>query len=112
MSTPKAAENNFIKLTDDEFYDQFEFVTNHFDDNASYDGNMFETYGVELEHVLSVANSKEGEHRVWTIMDDDDGNMCICNGYHLVNRIGYLITTTPCLPNTEYFIQDPQDDND
>jgi hypothetical protein len=52
--------------------------------------DKFETYGEELEYVLKIANSEP--NRVWTLVDGDDGNMYIVNGYHLVNRINYFIT--------------------
>ena len=57
-------------------------------------GCMFEIYGEELNHVLSIANSTP--RKVWTLTDgdDDNGQAClfIVNGYHLVNRFGYVIT--------------------
>ena len=32
-------------------------------------------------------------HYVWTIVDDgDEGNEYVCEGYHIVNRMGYLVT--------------------
>lgn len=52
--------------------------------------DKFETYGEELEYVLNVANSEP--NRVWTLVDGDDGNLYIINGYHLVNRVNYFIT--------------------
>lgn len=52
-------------------------------------GRMFETYGEELDYVLSIANSEPG--RVWTWLDCD-GEMVVGSGYHLVNRVGYFIT--------------------
>ena len=56
-----------------------------------YVEDKFETYGEELEYVLKIANSEPD--RVWTLVDGDDGNMYIVNGYHLVNRVNYFITT-------------------
>ena len=32
---------------------------------------------------------------IWTLLDGDDGDLYLANGYHLVNRIGYLISTVP-----------------
>lgn len=78
----------------DEFFEKYKPVKNHIDQNAANDGCMFETYGDELKHVLSIANSPDCR-KVWTIMDGDNGSVFIGNGYHLVNRIGYLITEVP-----------------
>ena len=58
------------------------------------DGYGFETFGDELDHVLTVANSEP--ERVWTVVDGDDGKWYIVNGYHYVNRIMYAITEVPC----------------
>ena len=70
----------------DKFYSP---VKNHLDENASLDGIMFETYGEELQYVL-----KQDIKSVWTYIQGDDGVYIIPN-YHLVNRIGYFITSTP-----------------
>lgn len=77
----------------DLWFDTFEPQKNHLDENASYDGYMFETFGKELEYVLSV--SRETPNRVWTLVDADNGKLYICSGYHLVNRMGYFITKKP-----------------
>ena len=53
---------------------------------------MFETYGKELNHVISVANNPKTANTIWTIVSNDDGNLFYTSGYHLVNRFGYLIT--------------------
>ena len=82
--------NNDHKRSEDWLTENFTFIENHIDDNASLDSCMFETYGEELEHVLN-----ENEAHVWTYQDDDNGNPCITSGYHVVNRIGYLISEEP-----------------
>lgn len=55
--------------------------------------DKFETYGQELDYVLSVADT--APRRVWTLVDGDDGNLYIVDGYHLVNRVNYFITENP-----------------
>lgn len=79
-------------ITDDQFYDRYKPIKNHLDDNASFDGCLFETYGKEIEHVLLVRDSEP--NRVWTVVDAD-GQTIISNGFQLVNRIGYIITEIP-----------------
>ena len=51
---------------------------------------MFETFGKELEFVKD-----QPENKVWTLMDDDDGNLVITTGFHVVNRVGYYVTEIP-----------------
>lgn len=75
--------------TDDDFYEKFNPIKNHINDNASFDGCMFETYGEELEFVQKTA--KETPKKVWTILDCE-GKLYLGAGYHYVNRFGYLIT--------------------
>lgn len=96
-----------VSMTFEEWMDKYKPIHNHLDSNASFQiqeedddsgkGIMFETYGMELEYVLSIANSEP--QRVWTYMDGDTGTF-VGDGYHLVNRIGYFITEVPCEMDT------------
>lgn len=88
------------QITEDTFDELVTLIPNHIDDNASFDGNMFETYGEEVNFVIEMAK----QNRVITIIEgdgesDDDGeyspNMYYVSGYHMVNRIGYLISEEP-----------------
>jgi len=89
------------QLTEEQFDNQFELVPNTLDDNASFDGFMYETFGDELIIVQQMAK----ENRVITIIEGDEDvenefgeptlNMFYVSGMHLVNRIGYLITKEP-----------------
>ena len=72
----------------DEWEAKYQPIPNHFDGS-----DKFETYGEELDYVLSIANTEP--NRVWTLIDGYDGNLYITNGYHLVNRINYFITKNP-----------------
>ena len=76
--------------------------------------DKFETYGEEVDYVLSVANTEPD--RVWTLVEGDDSNLYITNGYHLVNRLNYFITKVPCELEYEeypYFIfEDEEQENE
>lgn len=75
----------------DDWLANFKPQINQFDGNASFDGMMFETYGAELEYV-----SRQEPNRIWTIIDSDESDVpLVINGFHQVNRIGYLITAVP-----------------
>ena len=83
------------EMTEDEFDQQYPLVTNHINPNASWvigdgPGCLFETYCEELDFVRS-----QDPRTIWTFVDGDDGNQYVISGYHLVNRIGYLISTVP-----------------
>ena len=74
-------------ISDTEWAKKYKPIKNHLDDNASCNGEMFETYGEELEFIRQQDPSK-----VWTYADDAEGNTYVASGYSLVNRIGYFIT--------------------
>lgn len=65
------------------------------EDMCSFSGCMYETFGPELEYVLSKVKDK----RVVTILEGetDEGEMVLfyTSGYHLINRIGFLILDKP-----------------
>ena len=42
----------------EKFVNKYKPIKNHIDDNASYDGFMFETYDKELEFVIEKAKEK------------------------------------------------------
>lgn len=71
--------------------DTFQPITNHFDENAAYDGCLFETYGQEVAFV-----AEQAPGTVWTLLDTDEG-LVLNSGFHLVNRIGYIVTERPAL---------------
>jgi hypothetical protein len=73
--------------------------------------DKFETYGEELDYVRSVYD--EDPRRVWTLVDGDDGNLYIVDGYHLVNRINYFVTEVPFegkFMEVPYYIYDEEDE--
>ncbi len=96
-------------LTEDEFYKEFKPQRNHLYDNASFDGCMFETYGIELDYVFGMSKS----NRVVTILEgyfeeeenfvNTDGvevgeiipNLYYASGFHYVNRIGFFVLENP-----------------
>lgn len=78
-------------------------VTNHFDGT-----DKFETYGEELDFVRA-----QDPRCIWTLVDGDDGNLYIVDGYHLVNRINYFITEVPFegeFLEVPYYIYDEEDE--
>lgn len=92
--------DNFIEMTEDEWFKTYKPMKNPIDPNASFDGYMFETYGNEVELVKN-----QDHNRIWTYGDGDDGGMYIWNGWSIINRIGYFITELPCPDNTIIQIQ-------
>lgn len=88
---------------------KYEVMSNHLTNGID---EKFETYGKELDYVLSIANTEP--NRVWTLVEGDDGNLYIASGYHLVNRINYFITHNPCELEYEeypYFIYEEEEED-
>lgn len=79
-------------ISADLFESKFKPMQNHIDNNASYEGAMFETFGAELEYVWEV--HKTSPNRVWTVCDGDNGPF-IGSGFDYVNRLGFIITEIP-----------------
>jgi hypothetical protein len=92
--------DNLIELTFEEADEQFRFMVNNYDENASFDGLMFETYGDEVEFVKSQSPDK-----IWMYGEGDDGGLYIWSGWGFVNRIGYFISQNPVPDNTTIQIQ-------
>ena len=83
ISTPK-------EMTYEKWLDCFQPATNSLTSNAPFDGLMFETFGAELDYVRTMP-----ARQVWTLVEGDENELIIIDGYHLVNRIGYFITDRP-----------------
>jgi len=83
--------DKFVEIDFDEWCDTYKPIKNHIDTNASFDGEMFETYGDEVEFV-----KQQDPAYIWMYGDGDDGGSYIWSGWHFVNRIGYFITDVPC----------------
>ena len=87
--------NNFIEMTFEEADEQFHFILNSYDENASFNGLMYETYGDEYEFIKSYDLAK-----IWMYGDGDDGGTFIWSGWGFVNRIGYFVSEKPVPENT------------
>ncbi len=82
-------------ISTDEFWDEWGVI-------QKSDGVMFEFEDVKDEPV----------NRVWTILESgggDDGNWYASPGFHVVNRMGYVMTKKPWtdeLRDAIYFLDD------
>ena len=76
------------EITEDNFDEVFKPQQNHLDDNASFNGWMYETYGEELDYVFNLAKTTK---KVWTIIEGDNDTMYYVTGFHYVNRLGFIV---------------------
>ena len=106
------------QITEDEFHEIYRPIKNFIDSDASWDGELWETFGEELTYCFELAKK---ENRVWTILECDDieydpddsdaveedeenypkACMVIVSGFHLVNRMGFMVTEVPYTEETE-----------
>jgi hypothetical protein len=101
-----------LEITEDEFDERFPLVTNHLNPNASWgsgkeDGCLFETYDEELEFVR-----RQDPRTVWTLVDGDGDDQYLVSGFHVVNRVGYLISTVPLPEGLDIEVRIPNENAD
>lgn len=77
-----------MKMTWEQFEERFQPIKNHITKREEFNGWLFETYDDDLAFVMDFAN--KNPEQVWTILDCD-GATVIGSGYHLINRMGYII---------------------
>ncbi len=90
----------FVRLSEEDFDKKFTTIKNHFDQNASWNGEAFETYGQELDFVR-----KQNPDQIWTMVDGSDDTCFLLSGYHLVNRLYHLLTKESVPENIEYEVE-------
>ena len=94
-----------VTLTEDEFYEKYNPVKNHLKLDAAFDGQMFETYGEELQYIHDLNNINGSFRRtIWTIIEAE-GKLYYNSGYHYVNRLGYLVTKEQVPENKEILVE-------
>jgi hypothetical protein len=74
-------------------------IKNHLDSNASWNGEMFETYGDELAFV-----QEQDYHLIWTYTETD-GASYLVNGRAFVNRIGFFVCEVPWIDGENFTIK-------
>jgi hypothetical protein len=85
--------NDPIEMTEDEFSTRYPLLMNHLNPKASWaignhTGCLFETFGEEFEFIR-----RQDPATVWTLVDGEDGDLYIRNGFQFVNRVGYLVSS-------------------
>ena len=96
------ADGDFVAMTFCDWSDKFQPIGNHISDGQGFDDCLFETNGAELDFVIEFG--KENPERVWTIIQGDDGELYTTNGFHFVNRFGYLLTSVDAVEGCQYEI--------
>jgi len=93
-------------LTWDEFQNRFKPVANHLEPNAPFGGFMYETFGEARAFVEQVSN--ERPLTVWTIVEDDEGDLVAVDGLQWVNRFGFIVTKVARAPDQSFLVADAE----
>ncbi len=93
---------SFIKLTEDEFDSQFLPVENIKQGQGVY---QFDAYDEKDSGFLQFIAINYPAY-VWTRIDGDDGRLYTINGWHIVNRIDYIVTEIPWRKHHDYEVLD------
>lgn len=65
------------------------------------------------EELLSHADVKDADRRyVWTVVEDPEGNLIAMAGFHVVNKIDYVLTLKPWENGKEQAMWCPNDMDD
>jgi hypothetical protein len=90
--------DTLLELTATEFANLYTLVPNHLNPDCGFGpegaGCLFDTSAEELAFVMS-----QPPQRIWTLVDD--GDLYLMSGYHLADRLGYLISRTDVPAGTE-----------
>lgn len=92
-----------MQLSYEDWKRQYNPILNHLNPNASYDGLLFETYGDEIAFIIG-----QPQNTVWTLLDCD-GKLILGSGFHVVNRMGYVVTEVPVPEGVDIGVVDVDD---
>ena len=94
---PDSPDYGKVILSIEEWELHFKPIVNHLDENASFNdgsgGIMFETTGPEYDYVAAIGHKEP--NRIWTYIDNEEGDTVIINHWGFANRIGYMVTEKP-----------------
>ena len=62
------------------------------DDSVLFD---FADEATLVAELFAKTNKTQVYQHIWTIVDGESGNLCTINGWHVCNRIGYMVCKVP-----------------
>jgi hypothetical protein len=66
------------------------------------ENGYLDTYGKDKEKLAVIA--EVNPNLIWTVVDGDDDELYLLAGWHLVNRIHYVITKQPWKDGGEQYV--------
>lgn len=89
----------------EQFEKEYSLVKNHLITDGPYNGCMFETFGKEVDYIVSLANNPKSKQNVWTLLECDNEEQYIVPGYSLINRLGYFISKKSWALEEEFILE-------
>ncbi len=95
-----------LKLSSDDWFEQFKPIENT--ENTGYGLCIddvyyaFETFGQDLARVRE--EDESNPELVWTLIDDDEGDLVIVNGYHHIDSVLHFICSEPASKLDNYIV--------
>jgi len=93
-------ENQIKNLSWDEWFEKFKPLLNKNDEIIDFHPKVCD------KKQLKILEKAKKENRVWTLIEDDNNELIISEGLHIVNRLDVYITEYPYEENTFYIIKD------
>jgi hypothetical protein len=102
---PTKAKMSVVRDTND-FEAEFGIRKHRAKGTESNASDWYETFGKDLMKVLARANHKDPaiQKTVWTVVEGDNNLTYLIPGYHLVNRLQYVISKKPWKTGKEEFL--------
>lgn len=100
------SESNFVTqfLSEDEFVERFQPYE---EPEGGY--VQYEAHNPEDRKLMELA---QAENRLWTALEDDNGEWCLGSGFHFVNRLYYIICKVPFEKDHDYLVRDDPEEFD
>ena len=73
----------------DDFIDKYMPVKNTLDEQAGFDGMLFETFGDEFDFVTKAGHVDEC--KVWSLIEMPNGRLVIVNGLWILDCVGFFV---------------------
>ena len=93
----------FTTIDETAFIEWFRPKPNHLEFDSGFDFGcgscLFSAAGKSFKHVLA-----QNRRHVWTVLEGDEGQLFIESGLHIVNRLGYIITSEPIEDGATYSV--------
>ena len=74
-------------------------------DNPDQTNGLIETYGDHFDFISNFIQQHPGNIKhVWTVVEGDDNNLYVTAGFHIVNRLNFIISNEQWKSEEEVYV--------